>query len=110
MKKLLLLLTVLFTVTFAFANESINPTNSTLNVNPILLQIWNDNSQIVLNNEEPKELKEVICLSVQVSCTSAYTCQEWTPSQWLNWANQIQSNYCTLGGRYVNTLSSGTED
>ena len=52
-------------------------------------------------NLESKAAAERLCLAVQVTCTSAYTCQDWSYDQWMNWANQIQANYCTLGGAYA---------
>lgn len=41
------------------------------------------------------------CAVFQASCTSAYTCQDWSMEQWYNWAEQIQNNYCQLGGAYA---------
>ncbi|SHH64183.1 hypothetical protein SAMN05421866_3296 [Chryseobacterium oranimense] len=42
------------------------------------------------------KIKQVECGVFQASCTSAYTCQDWTPSQWYHWMEQIQENYCQL--------------
>lgn len=36
------------------------------------------------------------CGVFQASCTSAYTCQDWTSDQWIHWMEQIQENYCQL--------------
>lgn len=36
------------------------------------------------------------CGVFQASCTSAYTCQDWSPAQWNHWMEQIQENYCQL--------------
>lgn len=42
------------------------------------------------------KVKQVQCGVFQASCTSAYTCQDWSPSQWYHWMEQIQENYCQL--------------
>lgn len=34
------------------------------------------------------------CGVFQASCTSAYTCQDWSADQWIHWMEQIQENYC----------------
>lgn len=43
-----------------------------------------------------KATKRVQCATVFVTCTSAYTCQDWTAQQWYDWGVQIQSNYCMI--------------
>lgn len=53
----------------------------------------------VKNTKKAKKIakiKQVECGVFQASCTSAYTCQDWTPSQWYHWMEQIQENYCQL--------------
>lgn len=50
---------------------------------------------------EVKEAKRYMCLSVAVTCTSAYTCQDWSAEQWLNWADQIQNNYCMINSPFT---------
>lgn len=61
--------------------------------------------KIVKKSQSKKEIisksKRMQCAVVQASCTSAYTCQDWTPQQWYNWGQQIQDNYCQLGGNYA---------
>jgi len=42
------------------------------------------------------KVKQVQCGVFQASCTSAYTCQDWTANQWVEWAEKIQDNYCQL--------------
>jgi len=44
---------------------------------------------------------EYQCATVVVSCTSAYTCQDWSMEQWANWGSQIQSNYCMIDSPYT---------
>lgn len=41
------------------------------------------------------------CITVAVTCTTAYTCQDWSADQWLNWASQIQSNYCMIDSPFT---------
>ncbi|MCX8525872.1 hypothetical protein OF897_18315 [Chryseobacterium formosus] len=66
-----------------------------------------DKKEIVSKNEELKvekeetitleterRLQEDNCRTVVVTCTSAYTCQNWSEAQWQNWGSQIQTNYC----------------
>lgn len=48
-----------------------------------------------------KKKKEVRCLVYQATCTSAYTCQDWSNQQFIEWANQIQDNYCQLGSEFA---------
>ena len=36
------------------------------------------------------------CGTFQASCTSVYTCQDWSADQWIEWAEKIQDNYCQL--------------
>lgn len=60
-----------------------------------------DKKEIVSKNEnkttlENKAAKRVECATVTVTCTSAYTCQDWSAAQWINWAEQIQNNYCMI--------------
>lgn len=65
----------------------------------------NDKKEVISKNEDTKTVKtadvaDVVCLSVVVTCTSATTCQDWTGEQWMNWAHQIQSNYCMIDSPY----------
>ncbi|WP_261509793.1 hypothetical protein [Chryseobacterium paludis] len=46
--------------------------------------------------KKSKKKREVQCATFQASCTSAYTCQDWTADQWIHWGQQIQNNYCQL--------------
>jgi hypothetical protein len=48
----------------------------------------------VIEKESKKVQKQ--CGTFQASCTSAYTCQDWTADQWIHWMEQIQENYCQL--------------
>ena len=48
----------------------------------------------VIKKESKKVEKQ--CGTFQASCTSAYTCQDWTADQWIHWMEQIQENYCQL--------------
>ncbi|WP_374465487.1 hypothetical protein [Chryseobacterium sp.] len=41
------------------------------------------------------------CRSIVVTCTSAYTCQEWSEDQWNTWGSNIQSNYCMYDSPYT---------
>lgn len=54
---------------------------------------------VVAKKAKKKQRRQ--CATVVVSCTSAYTCQDWTADQWLNWASQIQSNYCMIDSPYT---------
>lgn len=49
----------------------------------------------IKNVSKSKKVKTQ-CGVFHASCTSAYTCQDWTESQWLHWMEQIQENYCQL--------------
>jgi len=94
MKKIMLLATICV-AGLVSANTTI-PKNET------------DKKEIVSKNEESKKVKkeektatletkrllEDNCRTVVVSCTSAYTCQNWSEAQWQNWGSQIQTNYC----------------
>lgn len=54
---------------------------------------------ITKNTKKVKKIakvKQVQCGVFQASCTSAYTCQDWTNDQWIHWMEQIQENYCQL--------------
>ncbi len=57
-----------------------------------------DKNKTTLKN---KATKRVQCATVVVTCTSAYTCQDWTADQWINWGQQIQNNYCMIGSTYT---------
>lgn len=48
-----------------------------------------------------KKAVQLQCAVFHATCTSAYTCQDWSMEQWYNWAEQIQNNYCQLGGAYA---------
>lgn len=48
-----------------------------------------------------KATKRVECATVVVTCTSAYTCQDWTADQWIHWGQQIQNNYCMYDSPYT---------
>lgn len=48
-----------------------------------------------------KATKRVQCATVVVTCTSAYTCQDWTADQWIHWGQQIQNNYCMYDSPYT---------
>lgn len=57
--------------------------------------------EVISENKEKstlttKALKELECNVFYASCTAAYTCQDWTPQQWYDWAYAIQQNYCQL--------------
>ncbi len=43
-----------------------------------------------------KRVRQVECGVFQASCTSAYTCQDWTSDQWIRWMEKIQQNYCQV--------------
>lgn len=57
-----------------------------------------DKNKTTLKN---KATKRVQCATVVVTCTSAYTCQDWTADQWINWGQQIQNNYCMYDSPYT---------
>lgn len=57
-----------------------------------------DKNKTTLKN---KATKRVQCATVVVTCTSAYTCQDWTADQWINWGQQIQNNYCMIDSTYT---------
>ncbi|PWN66119.1 hypothetical protein [Chryseobacterium oncorhynchi] len=46
--------------------------------------------------KKAKKKYEMQCGTFQASCTSAYTCQDWSPGQWIHWGEQIQNNYCEM--------------
>ncbi|MCS3869977.1 hypothetical protein J3D55_002893 [Chryseobacterium ginsenosidimutans] len=48
-----------------------------------------------------KAAKKRECATVTVTCTSAYTCQDWTANQWIDWAQQIQNNYCMYNSPFT---------
>ncbi|WP_426476666.1 hypothetical protein ACP3T3_15205 [Chryseobacterium sp. CBSDS_008] len=88
MKKLLLI-AALGVVGFASAKGKVEKVNS---------KAKEVTTIITKNNKKVKKIakKQVECGVFQASCISAYTCQDWTPSQWYNWMEQIQENYCQL--------------
>lgn len=51
--------------------------------------------KITIIKKESKKVQKQ-CGTFQASCTSAYTCQDWTADQWIHWMEQIQENYCQL--------------
>ncbi|WP_449398887.1 hypothetical protein [Chryseobacterium wanjuense] len=55
--------------------------------------------EITVVKKAKKKLRRQ-CATVVVSCTSAYTCQDWSADQWLYWATQIQNNYCMIDSPY----------
>lgn len=82
-----------------------------ISANNTTMKKENDKKEIVSKNTNDKEIvsksinKKAIkakaalrseCRTVVVTCTSAYTCQNWSESQWNNWGSQIQSNYCMI--------------
>ncbi|KQM49939.1 hypothetical protein [Chryseobacterium sp. Leaf201] len=50
---------------------------------------------------ETKVVKKRQCATVTVTCTSAYTCQDWTAQQWAEWGQQIQNNYCMINSPFT---------
>ncbi|MFS4428800.1 hypothetical protein [Chryseobacterium sp. S90] len=46
--------------------------------------------------KKAKKKTQMQCGTFQASCTSAYTCQDWSAGQWIEWAEKIQDNYCQL--------------
>jgi hypothetical protein len=49
-----------------------------------------------IKNKKVKKKVQMQCGTFQASCTSAYTCQDWSAGQWIEWAEKIQDNYCQL--------------
>ncbi|WBV60987.1 hypothetical protein PFY12_02425 [Chryseobacterium camelliae] len=92
MKKMILIAGI-FTASFISAN--------TITVEKKSDKKLQNNKEVVSNKQiaktsKAKTKKQRQCLAVSVTCTSAYTCQDWTPEQWMNWADQIQYNYCDI--------------
>jgi hypothetical protein len=103
MKKIILLAGIL--VTGAVSANTITPGNEN-DKNEVVLKNGNDNKEIISNNEkaEALESKSTLkreCATVVVTCTSAYTCQDWTPQQWIDWGTQIQNNYCMIDSPFT---------
>lgn len=85
MKKLLLL--AAFGVAGIMSANTITPTSDEGNLEFVL-----ENHNKVAFEATP----EYQCGTFYASCTAAYTCQSWTESQWIQWAELIQENYCQL--------------
>ncbi len=51
---------------------------------------------VAKSTKKVKKKNQMQCGTFQASCTSAYTCQDWTAGQWIEWAEKIQDNYCQL--------------
>ncbi|MCJ7935724.1 MAG: hypothetical protein MUW56_19380 [Chryseobacterium sp.] len=51
---------------------------------------------VAKSTKKAKKKLQMQCGTFQASCTSAYTCQDWTAGQWIEWAEKIQDNYCQL--------------
>jgi len=67
--------------------------------------ILKDKKEVTSKNKnkttlETKVAKKRQCATVTVTCTSAYTCQDWTAEQWIYWGQQIQNNYCMIDSPY----------
>ncbi|MDH5033976.1 hypothetical protein [Chryseobacterium cucumeris] len=52
--------------------------------------------RVAKSTKKSKKKLQMQCGTFQVSCTSAYTCQDWSADQWIEWAEKIQDNYCQL--------------
>ncbi|RXM53317.1 MULTISPECIES: hypothetical protein [unclassified Chryseobacterium] len=51
---------------------------------------------VAKSTKKAKKKLQMQCGTFQATCTSAYTCQDWTVGQWLEWGEKIQDNYCQL--------------
>jgi hypothetical protein len=103
MKKIILLAGIL--VIGAVSANTITPGNEN-DKKEVVLKNRNDNKEIISNNEkaEALESKSTLkreCATVVVTCTSAYTCQDWSPQQWIDWGTQIQNNYCMIDSPFT---------
>lgn len=92
MKKMILLAGIL--ITGAVSANTIAPGNENNKKSQ-------NKKEMVSKNEGTKTIKTTAgkryqCGTVFATCTSAYTCQDWTPQQWYDWGVQIQSNYCMI--------------
>lgn len=100
MKKIILLAGIL--ITGAVSANTITPKYEKDKKSELKKEsVSKDEKEITSKNKnkatlENKTAKRTECASVVVTCTSAYTCQDWTPAQWVNWAEQIQNNYCMI--------------
>lgn len=96
MKKIVLLATLLV-AGGVYANTTSNTKES--------VKIENVKKQFItkkkIKKNSSKAILETECRAVIVTCTSAYTCQNWSEDQWNNWAYQIQSNYCMIDSPFT---------
>ncbi len=104
MKKMILLAGIL--ITGAVSANTIAPGNGN-DKKEIVSKSGNDNNKEIISNNkkaEALESKSALrreCATVVVTCTSAYTCQDWTPQQWIDWGTQIQNNYCMIDSPFT---------
>ncbi len=103
MKKIILLAGILISV--AVSANKVTPKNEN-NKKEIVSKNKNDEEKIISKNKYTKtiESKGILrkqCATVTATCTSAYTCQDWTTQQWTDWGQQIQNNYCMIDSPYT---------
>lgn len=58
--------------------------------------ITSKKESVLKKGRKAKAALAVRCGIVQATCTSAYTCQDWSDAEFTEWAEQIQNNYCQL--------------
>jgi hypothetical protein len=97
MKKIILIVGI-FTASFISANTvtSVKESDKKSQNNKEVVS-----SRQITKTSNAKNKKQRQCLAVSVTCTAAYTCQDWTPMQWIYWAEQIQNNYCMIDSTFT---------
>ncbi|AZA79576.1 hypothetical protein EG347_19800 [Chryseobacterium sp. G0186] len=85
MKKVLFIAMLVGIAGFASAKENVEKVNSKT-----------EEVTVIKNTQEVKKKVQMQCGVFEASCTSAYTCQDWSVGQWIEWAEKIQDNYCQL--------------
>ncbi len=96
MKKIILLAGILATVAVSANTVTPKYENDKKSDSKKEVTVKNKNKTTL----ETKVAKKRQCATVTVTCTSAYTCQDWTAEQWIYWGQQIQNNYCMIDSPY----------
>ncbi|WP_160138725.1 hypothetical protein [Chryseobacterium sp. c4a] len=108
MKKLLFVAVLLTGTTLGFANtlasDIINTKSNSLKSEKT---VKSQTKKAVLSKNKSKTNAKAKaawfsdCRTVKVTCTSAYTCQDWSENQWNSWGSSIQTNYCMYDSPYT---------
>jgi len=96
MKKIILLAGILATVAVSANTVTPKYENDKKSDSKKEVTVKNKNKTTL----ETKVAKKRQCATVTVTCTSAYTYQDWTAEQWIYWGQQIQNNYCMIDSPY----------